>query len=216
MKLYLFDHCPFCVKAMMAAGYGGLAVDYVCLDNHDVAARERMVGYNAVPILEKDDGSFMAESADIVALLMAQSERDLAPATHGERISQWHEKHRQTFWGLLFPRNVRLPLPEFAKPEAIDYFTRNKSALLERSFEDALEDTPAYLAKAAQALAELDWLVPPSHREDSRLGWDDIHLFPTLRNLTMVKGLDFGPALDVYLDEVSRMTRVPLYREWAC
>lgn len=216
MKLYLFDHCPFCVKAMMAVGYGELAVDYIYLDNHDVAARERMVGYNAVPILEKDDGSFMAESADIVALLMAQSERDLAPAADAERISRWQDQHKQTFWGLLFPRNVRLPLPEFARPEAIDYFTRNKTVLLERRFEDALEDTPAYIARAGQALAELDWLLPPSGRADRRLSWDDIHLFPTLRNLTMVKGLDFGPALDAYLDELSRMTRVPLYRELAC
>ncbi|WP_375058208.1 glutaredoxin 2 [Zobellella sp. DQSA1] len=216
MKLYLFDHCPFCVKAMMAAGYGELAVDYVYLDNHDVAARERMVGYNAVPILEKADGSFMAESADIVTLLMEQSRHRLAPAAHGERICEWLEQHQQTVWGLLFPRNVRLPLPEFARAEAIDYFTRNKSALLERSFEDALEDSPAYIAKAGQALAELDWLVPPSKRADVRLGWDDIHLFPTLRNLTMVKGLSFGPTLDAYLDEVSRLARVPLYRDMAC
>ncbi|OXY82901.1 glutaredoxin 2 [Oceanimonas doudoroffii] len=216
MKLYLFDHCPFCVKAMMAAGYAGLKVEYVYLDNHDVAARERMVGYNAVPILEKDDGSFMAESADIVELLMDNSSKTLAPSAFDERISQWQERYQQTLWNLIFPRDVRLPLPEFAKPEAIEYFTRNKTAMLGHSFEQALLETPAHLADMRAALARLDWLLPPSERADKRLGWDDIHFFPTLRNLTMVSGLEFGTRLNAYLDEVSQLTGVALYRDMAC
>ncbi|WP_116473056.1 glutaredoxin 2 [Zobellella maritima] len=216
MKLYVFDHCPFCIKAMMAAGYTRLPVTQCIIDNHDVARREAMIGYNAVPILEKDDGSFMAESADIVQYLMECSGDSLAPARHAEALSHWLEAHQHTLWSLLFPRDVQLPLPEFRQPESIAYFTANKTAMLGCSFARALADSPEYIAKMEAAFAGLDWLQPPSRRRDSRLSWDDIQLFPTLRNLTMVKGLNFPAALDAYLNEVSALCRVALYRELAC
>ena len=62
MKLYIYDHCPFCVRARMIFGLRGVAVEEVILQNDDEETPIRMIGAKQVPILQKDDGSFMGES----------------------------------------------------------------------------------------------------------------------------------------------------------
>ena len=66
MKLYIYDHCPFCVRARMIFGLRGVAVQQIFLQNDDEATPIRMIGAKQLPILEKDDGTFMGESLDIV------------------------------------------------------------------------------------------------------------------------------------------------------
>lgn len=51
MKLFVFQHCPYCIKAMMVAAYKKIDVEWVYLQNHDVDARIAKVGANMVPIL---------------------------------------------------------------------------------------------------------------------------------------------------------------------
>lgn len=66
MKLYIYDHCPFCVRARMAAGLFGADVEEAVLANDDEATPIGMIGAKQVPVLQKEDGSFMGESLDIV------------------------------------------------------------------------------------------------------------------------------------------------------
>ena len=65
MKLYIYDHCPFCVRARMIFGLRDVAVEEVVLANDDEATPIGMIGSKQVPILQKEDGSFMGESLDI-------------------------------------------------------------------------------------------------------------------------------------------------------
>ena len=44
MKLYIYDHCPFCVRARMAAGLFGADVEEVVLANDDEATPIGMIG----------------------------------------------------------------------------------------------------------------------------------------------------------------------------
>ena len=66
MKLYIYDHCPFCVRARMIFGLRGMPVEGVILQNNDEETPIKMIGAKQVPILQKDGGSFMGESLDIV------------------------------------------------------------------------------------------------------------------------------------------------------
>jgi len=66
MKLYIYDHCPFCVRARMIFGLRDVAVEEGVLANDDEAMPIGMIGSKQVPILQKEDGSFMGESLDIV------------------------------------------------------------------------------------------------------------------------------------------------------
>ena len=65
LKLYIYEHCPFCVKARMIFGLKDLAFDQVILQHNDEAQPISMTGYKLVPILE-ENGHFMGESMDIV------------------------------------------------------------------------------------------------------------------------------------------------------
>ena len=69
MKLYHYDHCPFCVRARMIIGLRGLNVEQIPLANDDEATPIGLVGKKMVPILIKEDGTAMGESLDIVRYL---------------------------------------------------------------------------------------------------------------------------------------------------
>lgn len=53
MKLYIYDHCPFCVRARMIFGLRDVAVEEVILANDDEATPIGMIGSKQVPILQK-------------------------------------------------------------------------------------------------------------------------------------------------------------------
>lgn len=211
MKLFVFEHCPFCIKAMMLAGLKKMNVENVFLQNHDVDARIEKVGANLVPILQKDDGSYMAESLDIVRYLDGYNGSPvLAEAEFGEQISDWLEPAFQYILPLLFPRNMKIDLPEFGSELAKAWFTKNKTAMINMSFEEAMAKTNEFLPPLNEHLKAIDWLILPSERKNT-LSYDDINFYPTLRNLTMVKGIQFPQRIRQYVDEVTELTGTRLF-----
>ncbi|WP_242695050.1 glutaredoxin 2 [Shewanella sp. 4t3-1-2LB] len=215
MKLFLFDHCPFCVRAMMLTGLKQLEVEWVYLLNHDVQSRLDKIGANQVPILQKPDGSYMAESLDIVAYLdHVDGQPVLLPSTQQAAIQHYLTESAYSSSRLLFPRDVCLGLPEFASDAAVDWFTQRKSAIIGISFDEALANTKTYLEGLYKCWPLLEDIRLPSSL-DNRLSYDDVLLFPGLRNLTMVKGIEFSPHIRRYIDEVAQLTGVHLYAEVA-
>lgn len=69
MKLYIYDHCPFCARVAFVARSLGLTVELVSVDYHDAQTLIDLIGKKMVPVLEKDDGSIMAESS--ISLLIS-------------------------------------------------------------------------------------------------------------------------------------------------
>lgn len=212
MKLYLYDHCPFCVRTVMVANYKEVTYEKVFLLNDDEATCYRLIGAKQVPILELDDGSSMAESLIIAKKLNESGNPARVIRPHGDHqaIREHIEQARRSISCLLFPRNIALGLPEFATQSARAYFQRKKEKLIERSFSQALAETTQHMATVEQMLATLPPLGLPSAHQHS-LGWDDVLLYPTLRNLSMVKGLDFPPPVRNYLDEVASLTATQTY-----
>lgn len=62
MKLYIYDHCPFCVRARMIFGLKNMEIEQIVLLDNDYETPIRMIGKKMLPILEKDDGSYNIES----------------------------------------------------------------------------------------------------------------------------------------------------------
>ena len=58
MKLYIYDHCPYCLKARMIFGLNNIPVELHVLLNDDAETPTRMVGQKQVPILQKAWTSF--------------------------------------------------------------------------------------------------------------------------------------------------------------
>ena len=216
MKLYLYDHCPFCVRAEMVAHYKQVPVEQVYLLNDDEASCFALIGAKQVPILQFDDGRAMGESLDIARKLDELGDPARAIRPHGNYLPVQEHMNavRLAIWCLLFPRDIALGLPEFATQSARDYFQAKKEQIIQRSFAQALEETAEHKAVVEQMLASLPPLELPSAHGNT-LGWDDVLLYPGLRNLSMVKGLVFPQAVRAYVEEVAQLTDTSTYFERA-
>lgn len=212
MKLYLYDHCPFCVRAEMVAHYKQVPVEQVYLLNDDEATCIELIGAKQVPILQFDDGRAMGESLDIARKLdeLGNPQRLIRP--HGDYlpIQEHINQVRLASWCLIFPRDIALGLPEFATQAARDYFQAKKEQIIQRPFAQALAETSEHKAVVEAMLTSLPPLDLPSTHGDT-LSWDDVLLYPGLRNLSMVEGLAFPPAVRVYVEEVARLTETATY-----
>lgn len=216
MKLYVYDHCPFCTRARMAAALRGVATELVYLPNDDEETPIRLIGAKQLPILQKEDGSHMGESLDIVRYLdrqsSLQSSEALDEAVRPE-IQAWVDAFGD--WGnrLIMPRDVQLDLPEFAAESSVAYFKGKKEAWLGASFEQLLQETPRYLAQAQEALHALNDLIAPNadYVNGTHLSMEDILVFPLLRNLSMVKGVAYPDNVAHYVRAMSQAAKIPLF-----
>lgn len=208
MKLYIYDHCPFCVRARMAAGLFGADVEEVVLANDDEATPIGMIGAKQVPILQKEDGSFMGESLDVVRYL--DREGRLKDETRPE-IQAWLDKVGGYNTKLVHPRVVKIGLPEFETPEAVKYFTDKKEKSI-GSFAANLEKTGQYVQRLNGDLAELETLMAEGGAGlNGEAGMEDVLVFPILRNLTVVRGVEWPQKVMDYLLRMSEASGVPLY-----
>ena len=212
MKLYVYDHCPFCTRARMAAALRGVATELVYLPNDDEDTPIRLIGAKQLPILQKEDGSHMGESLDIVRYFYRQDSSALDEAVRPE-IQAWVDAFAD--WGnrLIMPRDVQLGLPEFAAESSVAYFKGKKEAWLEASFEQLLQETPHYLAQAQEALHALNGLMAPNagYANGTHLSMEDILVFPLLRNLSMVKGAAYPDNVAHYVRAMSQAAKIPLF-----
>ena len=212
MKLYVYDHCPFCTRARMAAALRGVATELVYLPNDDEDMPIRLIGAKQLPILQKEDGSHMGESLDIVRYFYRQDSSALDEAVRPE-IQAWVEAFGDWGYRLIMPRDVQLGLPEFAAESSVAYFKAKKEAFLEASFEQLLQETPRYLAQAQEALRVLDGLIAPNagYANGTHLSMEDILVFPLLRNLSMVKGAAYPNNVAHYVRAMSQAAKIPLF-----
>ena len=196
----------------MAAALRGVATELVYLPNDDEDTPIRLIGAKQLPILQKEDGSHMGESLDIVRYFYRQDSSALDEAVRPE-IQAWVDAFGD--WGnrLIMPRDVQLGLPEFAAESSVAYFKAKKEAWLEASFEQLLQETPRYLAQAQEALRALDGLIAPNagYANGTHLSMEDILVFPLLRNLSMVKGAAYPDNVAHYVRTMSQAAKIPLF-----
>ncbi|EGP01695.1 GrxB family glutaredoxin [Pasteurella multocida] len=214
MELYVYDHCPYCVRAMMIFGLKNIPFKKHVLLNDDEETPIRLVGKKVVPILVKEDGTAMPESLDIVKYIDAHyGEAILQTAVRPEIEALLAEITSYSNY-LLMPRFVKLDLAEFATQSAIDYFTKKKTDYV-GDFTQHFNNTPAYLARLTQDLEKLSALVMGETSLNQHLSFEDILVFPLLRNLTCVKGLRFPARLEKYIKRLSELSKVELYTSQA-
>lgn len=211
-RLYIYDHCPFCVRTMLVANYKQVSdLEQVVLANDDEATCHRLIGQKMVPIFEHQ-GVAIAESMAIAKLLadLGMANRVIRPLQLSEAIQPHIQPVQSHGWALTFPRVIHLGLAEFSTESSREYFRHKKEALLGYSFEQALAETTRHKTAIEQVLLQLPLLTLPSEQGDT-LSWNDVMNFPTLRGLTQVKDLAFPPRLKQWLHEVAQLGGVELY-----
>ncbi len=194
MKLHIYEHCPFCCRTLMIRGLKHLDLPVSVIMEGDADTPTRMVGRKVVPILQKDDGTYMPESMDIVHWLDAAFAPALVTAAPRTALKDWCKRAFKPAITLAVPRFTRADFAELATPEARAAYTERET----RAFGDlqALIDTTGAQVQALQPLLdELETVVPAP---GEAIGDSDFQLFPILRSLSIVKAVTLGPKAQAY------------------
>ncbi|CAJ1397054.1 unnamed protein product, partial [Effrenium voratum] len=206
--LYVYDHCPFCVRARMIFGLKRMPYKLGFLMNDDVVTPTKMIGKKVLPILEMD-GEAMGESLDIVAKIDQLGTPILQEPADRTDIDQWMKENKELLRRLTRPRDASALYPEFATRAARATWVKNHP--VEEGIEKALGRSEELLAELNGKLKALDKMI---HSEmcvnEGGLSYDDITLFPTLRRLTIVKGLEWPKKLRSYVDYMADVCDIPL------
>ncbi|MDB2384781.1 glutaredoxin 2 [Endozoicomonas sp.] len=217
MKLYIYDHCPYCVKAVMIFGLKNIPLEPTVLLNDDIDTPTAMVGKKMVPILEKDDGGYMPESLDIVRYIDRLDGQPLI-TNEGNKsnktVTDWLNNAVPMINLLAIPRTPQLPLAEFATEGARLFYTRGKTEWL-GDFQLLLDKSSEFLENINQVLIALESLIKKPGAVNGVLSEDDLHLFASLRVLSAVKGVSYPPAVEAYRQRLSEMSGVGLLDEIA-
>jgi len=233
--LYVYDHCPFCVRVRAALGLKNVKHNLYFLANDDIPTPTALVGKKIAPILEwKEADVCMAESMDIVNL-MDSDERCgptgvIKPATGREDLKAWQGSVRDLLRGLQRPRYVATGLiPEFQQLDGRHAFVKNHPLVgytkdewkngdmpLEEKlklYAEAMARDPASdIEEVNRKLVELDDMVySDQHCSPGGVSLDDIDLFARLRSITIIKDVDWPTKLRTYMDNMSELADIPLY-----
>lgn len=214
MKLYIYDHCPFCVRARMIFGLKQLKVELITLLNDDEVTPTNLVGKKVVPILVKDDGTAMPESLDIVKYIDDNYGEKLLSEEIRPEIQEWIKLVSSYYNRLLLPRFIQLGLAEYKTQSAINYFVEKKTESI-GNFEENLANSAEYIAKLEKDLIALENLIVSAEAINGKLSLEDIVLFPILRNLTCVAGVVFPQKVASYIEKMANLSQINLYTDVA-
>ena len=210
LKLYHYDHCPYCIRVRMILGLKKIPYESIILQNADEESHHKLVGKKIVPILEYETWKYMTESLDIVKYIDETFHNPILEKTQNTEIQTRIHEAWYTIYQLAMPRFIQLKLQEFATDTDIIYFQNKKETFI-WNFETRLQETPQLIKKMEKYLEELE--TQENFLTKNTYTYEDICLFPILRSLTCVKNLKFPPKVKNYLEKISRKSNVSLYSD---
>ena len=216
MKLFIYDHCPYCVKARMIFGLKNIEVELITLPNDDEKTPVAMIGKKMVPILEKQPGQFIPESMDIVQLVDNQFPPNVILTEEDPELLEILSQTRTPYYSLVMPRWVNSEMEEFKTPAARQYFQTKKEEMI-GPFLSALENTPIFKKEITEVLSRIEHKIGKTNKWylGQEISFNDFHLFAFLRSLTIVKNLPFPDSLERYANHCSEKSRIPLNKNMA-
>ncbi len=216
MKLYLYQHCPFCIRPRIVAGFKKIPLDLIFLANDDEKAHLDLIGKKQVPFLQKENGNFLIESLDICQYL---NNFDRKPILSQEIVTtdtliKLISDINNTSKSVVYPRFINHPQnhQDFPTQSAKDYFEHKKEKYI-GCFKASLRFPQASIDKTTPLLDVLNTFLTHPFASGDQLSWDDIMLFPVLRNLTIIQDLITIPSkVKHYIKNICQLTGIQPYQ----
>jgi glutaredoxin 2 len=221
LTLFAYQQCPFCVRPRLALGLLNVPFNLKFITVDDADTPTKMIGAQMVPILEKEDGTFMGESLDIVKYLETKHGNVMDSTPAPEPIVSWLANNKMRIFQLTLPRFLQKHdvFPELATSAAREYYktTREKNLFKkEGGFEEHFKHSQQYIDEISDSLAEIEHLFPgEAFGNGQNLSDLEMNIFPWLRNLTITKGVRWPPKIHKYLDFVSTQGKLALFHSYA-
>ncbi|HAH03068.1 MAG TPA: glutaredoxin 2, partial [Vibrio sp.] len=179
MKLYIYDHCPFCARVAYIAQSLGLNIELVSVDYDDAQTLIDLIGKKMVPVLQKNDGSIMAESLDIIVYFMDSKSSD-EQREPSEQAALFQSRAFPLTQQIGRPRWWNLDLAEYRSAGAKEAWRASKETE-GFNFEELLEKTPQYVQLINPLLKDAELLLDLENGESSLPLVDQALYFSMLR-----------------------------------
>jgi len=235
--VYVYDHCPFCVRVRLALGVKNVKHEVRFMANDDVETPTKLIGKKLAPIWVNGDEAPMPESLDIIAKIDSDPAFGtpglIKPASGRTDLKAWQKEVQKPMRLTQRPRYVMSPLPEFMQADARRAFIKNHFVPIgdldkpswkelseeehDKFYAEAISMSDACIAELNAALLKLEDMIHcPQCVSEGGVSYDDIDTWSRLRSLTIIKGLNFPPKVRAYLDYFAEVGDVPLYDAMAC
>ncbi|SDB85198.1 glutaredoxin 2 [Acinetobacter boissieri] len=205
MKAYIYEHCPFCLRVRMIAGFKNLPMQYAVIMEGDAETPMHLVGKKVVPILQRPDGQYMTESLDIVHYLDTLNEPRYAQDPVNSELKAWVDSNLKLITKLIVPRFVRADFTEISTPISRQAFIERETEVF-GALDALLEQSDIYIPMMNKQLAALDQLIS----KHEHINLTDFIIFPWLRSLSIVACIQFAPQTLRYMNRIATAAKVPL------
>lgn len=202
MKLYVYDHCPFCVRSRMILGLKDIECEIVTLPNDDEETPTNLTGKKMLPILITESNEAIGESLDIVNYINRTHGSSVLTVPDNPAIETWMEDAMTMIYSLAIPRWAISDFAEFHRETARKYFINKKEAVF-GPFPRLLEQTTTMVSEINAKLEVLERLLAQQERDPGHYSLTDIRLFPLLRALSIVKGITWPQGIDTWRKEMA-------------
>ncbi|WHN64632.1 glutaredoxin 2 [Cysteiniphilum sp. QT6929] len=215
MKLYIYEHCPFCIRPRIISGLKQIPLELIYLANDDEKSHIDLIGKKQVPFLQKDDDSFLVESLDICQYLNNFDNKPILSdeITTSTKLIELTTMLSNASKSLVYPSFLNHPLnqQDFPTQSAKDYFERKKEKYI-GCFKANLRFPDAAIESTQAILNELDKLMTHTYASSNHVSWDDIMVFPILRNLGIISHLINIPEnIKRYVKHLAHEADIELY-----
>lgn len=209
MKLYVYDHCPFCVRSRMIFGLKDVECEIIVLPNDDEETPTRLIGKKMLPVLVTESNEAIGESLDIVKYIDENYGASVLTVADDPAIEAWMEEATKVIYPLAIPRWASADFEEFRQDAARKYFVSKKEAVF-GPFPRLLEQTETMVTEINAKLEILEVLFSQQEKETGNFSLTDIRLFPLLRSLSIVKGIKWPQKIDAWRREMALRSQVNL------
>ncbi|WP_071304381.1 glutaredoxin 2 [Francisella tularensis] len=214
MKIYLYHHCPYCIKVRLVADLSNFDYQMIILANDDEKAHIDRIGSKQVPFLEKDDGTFIKESDEICKFIAKVQNFEIVESTIDDFVKGCIADLEPHYRRIIYPRIPHHPRNEcdFPTQSAKEYFINKKSQYI-GDFDALLRNPPYDSIRAInQILAKIDPFIKTPFINGEKFSWDDINIFPIFFILTMSKDLlEIPTNITNYIKNIEAKTNIELY-----
>ncbi|MBK2144502.1 glutaredoxin 2 [Francisella tularensis] len=214
MKIYLYHHCPYCIKVRLVADLSNFDYQMIILANDDEKAHIDRIGSKQVPFLEKDDGTFIKESDEICKFIAKVQNFEIAESTIDDFVKGCIADLEPHYRRIIYPRIPHHPRNEcdFPTQSAKEYFINKKSQYI-GDFDALLRNPPYDSIRAInQILAKIDPFIKTPFINGEKFSWDDINIFPIFFILTMSKDLlEIPTNITNYIKNIEEKTNIEFY-----
>ncbi|WP_150465199.1 glutaredoxin 2 [Francisella sp. SYW-2] len=214
MKIYLYHHCPYCIKVRLVADLSKLDYEMIILANDDEKSHIDRIGSKQVPFLEKDDGTFIIESDEICKFIAKTQNFDIAESMINSSVKELVAQLAEHYRRIVYPRIPHHPRNEcdFPTQSAKEYFINKKSQYI-GDFDSLLKNPPYdSIIAINKILKEIEPFVKIPFINGDNFSWDDINIFPIFFILTMARDLlEVPDNINSYIKSIETKTNIELY-----